>query len=78
MRVLQGGHDVPAAKLRERYPRTLSNLRKAIRDLPHVLVFDNGDLARPFRHVATFERGKMVDQHPPLPRWLPPGQRPRR
>ncbi len=76
MRVLQGGHDVPTSKLRERYPRTMENLRQAIRELPHVLVFDNGDLARPFRKVAVFERGRAVERHLPLPRWLP-GQRPR-
>jgi predicted ABC-type ATPase len=71
MRVLQGGHDVPPRKLRERYPRTLKNLEKAIRELPHVLVFDNGDLHRPFRKVAEFQRGRMTEKHPPLPRWLP-------
>ncbi len=55
---------------------TMENLRQAIRELPHVLVFDNGDLARPFRKVAVFERGRAVERHLPLPRWLP-GQRPR-
>jgi predicted ABC-type ATPase len=74
MRVLQGGHDVPAEKLRERYPRTLKNLASAIRELPHVLVFDNGDLRRPFRKVAVFERGKLVEKGTPLPRWLPRGR----
>jgi predicted ABC-type ATPase len=71
MRVLQGGHDVPTRKLEERYPRTLKNLAQAIRELPHVLVFDNGDLHRPFRKVAEFQRGTMTRKHPPLPRWLP-------
>jgi predicted ABC-type ATPase len=71
MRVAQGGHDVPAGKLRARYPRTMKNLREAIRELPHVLVFDNGDLARPFRQVAVYARGKVVEKHPPWPRWLP-------
>jgi len=74
MRVLQGGHDVPAEKLKERFPRTMKNLSGAIRDLPHVLVFDNGDLHRPFRKVAVFERGKMIERHAPLPRWLPRGR----
>lgn len=74
MRVLQGGHDVPTVKLRERYPRTLKNLAGAIRDLPHVLVFDNGDLGRPFRKVAVFERGRMIERHAPVPRWLPRGR----
>ena len=70
MRVLQGGHDVPSKKLRERYPRTQRNLPVAIRELPHVLVFDNGDLRRPFRKVAEFEAGKIIEQHAPLPLWL--------
>lgn len=71
MRVLQGGHDVPTRKLRERYPRTLKNLARAIRQLPRVLVFDNGDLGRPFRMVAEFEEGRVREKHAPWPRWLP-------
>jgi len=71
MRVLQGGHDVPTSKLRARYPRTLQNLTRAIEDLPHVLVFDNSDLARPFRKVATFDRGRLTEKSSPLPRWVP-------
>jgi predicted ABC-type ATPase len=71
MRVLQGGHDVPAEKLRARFGRTLENLRQAIRELPHVLVFDNSDLARPFRKVAEFDHGEAVELASPLPGWLP-------
>jgi predicted ABC-type ATPase len=74
MRVLQGGHDVPTEKLKARFPRTMKNLSGAIRELPHVLVFDNGDLGRPFRKVAVFERGRMIERHAPLPRWLPRGR----
>jgi predicted ABC-type ATPase len=70
MRVAQGGHDVPSDKLAERYPRTLKNLARAIRALPHVLVYDNGDLARPFRLVATFEQGRAVEVDETRPRWL--------
>jgi predicted ABC-type ATPase len=69
MRVSQGGHDVPAEKLAGRFPRTLANLRTAIRRLPHVLIFDNSDLARPFQHVAMFERGQLVFSKN-LPEWL--------
>ena len=70
MRVTQGGHDVPTEKLLTRFPRTLGNLQAAIRELPHVLIFDNSDLSRPFRQVATFENGKLVSARKPLPRWL--------
>jgi predicted ABC-type ATPase len=71
MRVMQGGHDVPADKIVARYPRTLENLRRAIRELPHVLVFDNGDLGRPFRKVAELEHGRPIELDDPLPHWLP-------
>ncbi len=72
MRVSQGGHDVPTEKLKSRFSRTLVNLKGAIRELPHVLVFDNDDLSRPFRSVAVFERGRLVKSAPPIPRWLKP------
>ena len=78
MRALQGGHDVPTAKLRERFPRTLHNLARAIDSLPHVLVFDNSDLSRPLRCVAVFESGRMTVRHGALPRWLPRRGRPAR
>lgn len=72
MRVSQGGHDVPAAKLVARFPRTLANLRTALRDLPHVWIFDNSDLRTPFRHVAVFENGLQMVLNEPVPAWLKP------
>lgn len=71
MRVAQGGHGVPPEKLASRFPRTMKNLARAIRELPRVLVFDNSDLGEPFRKVAEFERGKAILLNEPLPRWLP-------
>ena len=70
MRVLQGGHDVPTEKLTQRYPRSLANLRRAIEQLPNVWVYDNSDLANPFRKVAEFVDGKCAEEFPPLPPWL--------
>lgn len=70
MRVSQGGHDVPSDKLAERYPRTLANLRRAVRELPLVLIFDNDDLARPYRRVAEFAHGEPVMLADPLPGWM--------
>jgi predicted ABC-type ATPase len=72
MRVTQGGHDVPTDKLVARFPRTVANLLAAIRELPHVLVFDNDDLADPFRFVAAFRNGNPAEIHPPIPDWLRP------
>lgn len=70
MRVSQGGHDVPAEKLVERFPRTLTNLAAAIRELPCVLVFDNDDLKAPFRRVATYSNGHAVQLNEPIPAWF--------
>ena len=72
MRVSRGGHDVPTAKLKARFPRTLANLGAAIRELPHVLVFDNDDLSTPFRQVAFFEGGRLMHGTQPVPDWLRP------
>ena len=70
MRVSQGGHDVPPEKLKSRYPRTLANLRAAVRELPHVLIFDNDDLAVPFRKIAIIENGRPVWSAGAVPKWL--------
>jgi predicted ABC-type ATPase len=72
MRVSQGGHDVPAEKLVTRFPRTMTNLKTAIRDLPHVWIFDNDDLRNPFRQVAVFESGQPAYLPKPTPGWLIP------
>lgn len=72
MRVSQGGHDVPVKKLTARFPRTLANLRAAIHALPHLLGFDNEDLAHPFTLVAVFENGKAAFLAKSPPVWLAP------
>ena len=70
MRVSQGGHDVPPEKLMTRFPRTVANLKAAIQTLPVVLIFDNQDLAAPFRKVAECRNGKAVFVADPVPEWL--------
>jgi len=72
IRVSQGGHDVPTEKLKSRFPRSLANLEAAIAELPHVLIFDNDDLSRPFRRVAVFGNGELTDLREPTPEWLQP------
>jgi predicted ABC-type ATPase len=72
LRVSQGGHDVPSEKLIQRFPRILANLKIALRELPHVWVFDNNDLRIPYRLVAIVESGHLVKLQRPVPRWLAP------
>ena len=68
-RTLRGGHDIPDAKLRARFPRTLVNLRAAVGVVDDAFVFDNSSFDTPYRPVAVFERGRLVSRHPPLPAW---------
>jgi predicted ABC-type ATPase len=68
-RVLRGGHDVPTEKLVARFPRTLRNLSRATRELPHVLVYDNSERARPFRAIASLQQGVPVTVNEPVPAW---------
>jgi predicted ABC-type ATPase len=70
IRVSQGGHDVPSDKLIARFPRVLANLKAAIRVLPVVLVFDNENLAVPFRKVMEFRNSEVVFRSEPIPDWL--------
>jgi predicted ABC-type ATPase len=68
-RVEKGGHDVPDAKLRGRYPRTLVNLRKAIAIVDEAFLFDNSSDRDPFRLVAIYSEGRVAHQAGPLPAW---------
>jgi len=68
--VSQGGHDVPPDKLTARFPRTMANLKAAIRVLPHTFIFDNENIARPFQKVAVFEQGKQIYLLETPPAWL--------
>lgn len=70
MRVLKGGHDVPADKLIERYPRVMQNLRRALVEIANIRVYDNSDLRDPYRLVATREDGGAVVLHGTAPEWL--------
>ena len=72
MRVSQGGQDVATEKRVARFPRALPNLQTALRELPHVLIFDKDDQRTPLRPVAVFQNGQRVSLHPPMPKWLKP------
>jgi predicted ABC-type ATPase len=68
-RTRQGGHDIPDAKLRARFPRTLANLRAAIPLVDEAFLFDNSSFEAPYRIVAVYRQGAQVSRHPPLPAW---------
>ena len=68
-RVEEGGHDVPDEKILGRYPRTLTNLGKAIPIVDHVYLFDNSSYDEPYRFVASYRRGRLRRRVDPLPPW---------
>ena len=68
-RVEMGGHDVPDEKLRDRYPRTLANLRKAIPIVDEAFLFDNSSDRDPFRIVLIYLSGTVIRRVEPLPAW---------
>jgi predicted ABC-type ATPase len=70
MRVSQGGHDVPALKLVERYPRVMKNLKRALAELSNVWVYDHSDLEVGYRLVATKANEQGIELHEPTPEWL--------
>ena len=72
MRAAAGGHDVPAKKLAQRFPRVMRNLKRALADLENVRVYDNSDLTRPYRLVAMREAGHELQMREPVPDWLRP------
>jgi predicted ABC-type ATPase len=65
-RVSEGGHNVPAARVLQRYPRTLANLRSAVKCASLAVLYD---AAGTHRRVAVLENGAIIRQVDPLPTW---------
>ena len=68
-RVANGGHTVPAAKVRERYRRLWRHVAAAILIADQAVVYDNTMAREPFRPVAGFERGMLTWSS--WPAWAP-------
>ncbi len=69
-RVDEGGHNVPAEKIRARYERGAPLIRAAVRKAHRGMVFDNSGLNKPPRHCLTFASGRLVFALPRLPVWI--------
>jgi predicted ABC-type ATPase len=80
-RVAQGGHDIPEAKIRERYDRSRWNLLDLLPDLVELKVFDNtaesdpraGQWAEP-KLLMHWRHGKIVHSYnlARMPEWAKP------
>ena len=69
-RVRRGGHQVPEAKIRERYARLLNLIVEARALADRSTFYDNSRAKMPFRVVATYERGRLVGEAD-WPAWTP-------
>jgi predicted ABC-type ATPase len=69
-RVHEGGHDVPAERILARYPRTLGNLRQAVRLADAALLHDSETvLPGAHRLIAACEKQNTQVLYEPLPVW---------
>ena len=57
-RVQKGGHDIPEAKIRERYARSIWNLIRLLPKLVEVFVYDNSEEADP--HSCRAPNPKLI------------------
>lgn len=69
-RVRVGGHDVPEDKIRERYRRLWPLVVDAISRVDEAHVYENTTTAAALRRVASFVRGRPLDE-PSWPKWTP-------
>jgi predicted ABC-type ATPase len=65
----RGGHDVPARRIEERYPRTLANLPGAVAAASVAVLLDNDSAEEPYRFVALFRDGTRARRSRLSPQW---------
>ncbi len=68
-RVSEGGHNVPADKIRSRIPRTMKNISTAFLLADEARMFDNSSKQDPYRLVAVIRKGERNYTVDPLPSW---------
>jgi len=69
-RVREGGHDVPAARILERYPRTMANLKKAVRMADLAFLYNAAEVEQGGHVlVAICEKNKTAELVDAIPDW---------
>jgi len=75
-RTLEGGHDVPAEKIRSRIPRTMKYVTTALSLVDEAWILDNSSERNRFLPVVIMKSGHYEKKTVPLPQWaaffLPP------
>ncbi|MFV1975196.1 MAG: zeta toxin family protein, partial [Candidatus Scalindua sp.] len=72
-RVLLGGHPVPEKKVHERFPRTIENLKKAVKQADLSYIWDNNQGLNPdqvsHRFVMMMNKGVIKKLSSNVPEW---------
>ena len=69
-RVREGGHNVPASRILERYPRTMTYLAQAVRIADLAFLYDAVEVEQGAHQlVALCERARTTVLVDELPRW---------
>lgn len=70
-RVREGGHHVPAGRILQRYPRTMANLKKAVRIADLAFIYDAVDVEQGAHAlVALCEKDRTTLLVDKLPSWV--------
>jgi predicted ABC-type ATPase len=69
-RKLEGGHDVPEHKVRERFARNQELIKRAVLLADHAFVYDNSVLNRAPDLGLTFKYGKVIQVSERVPAWM--------
>jgi predicted ABC-type ATPase len=68
-RVAAGLHDIPEAKIRDRYERSIQRAMDAVLFVDRAVLLDNSSAAEPFRLVAEIDHGRVIARGDDLPWW---------
>lgn len=69
-RVLLGGHDVDADKVKARYERIKELIVEATKYSDKTFVYDNSVRFRPHQNILDLEKEKIIEIHATLPAWV--------
>ena len=69
-RTLEGGHNVPAEKIRSRIPRTMKNIKTALPLVDEAWLLDNSSGQNRFQQIAILKSGYCEKKVNPLPAWV--------
>jgi predicted ABC-type ATPase len=73
-RVSEGGHDVPAQRILDRYPRTVQNLKQAVKLADLAMLFHNPNIGKGLpaapQRVAVCRKGVVKQRVDALPAWV--------